>query len=138
MLPWPVSEQFLHLQIGRQMNEMVQEFYQFQSPVQTTMLLLIICKRNSLAPPSHSSLVFLTFTAGNGKFLISAGISAFARSSWGPQLLLMIGVHSLEWSSIWLRTEPLHKQADFRQALLRHVESLGEIIFVWSSSYGTP
>lgn len=78
----------------RQANEMIQEraFYQFQSPVQIKVLLLTIYKRNISAPPSHSSVVTLPLVVGSVKFLIATGIPAFAGSSWGLQLLLMIGV----------------------------------------------
>lgn len=87
------------------------------------------------APPSHSFLVFVDFV--DFKFFISAGVSALAGSSWGQQLLLMIGADPLEPSSIWPRTEPLHKQAIFRQTLPRDIESVGKIIFVWAFSYCT-
>ena len=99
-------------------------------------IITIISKGNGFALPSHSILIFLDFATDNGKFLISAGISDLGRR--GQQLPLKTGADSLELSSIWLRTEPLHKQASFRKTLPRDVESLGGIIFVWASSYGTP
>lgn len=122
------------------MSEIIQEraFFHSQSHSQIKVLLLIIYKDNRSATPFYFVLGFLAFATGNGNFFISTGISALAGSSWGQQLHLVTGADSLELSSIWPKTEPLRKQAIFRQTLPRDIKSLREIIFRWSFSHNTP